>query len=195
MRKVFVTAAAIVGLVAIAGPASAAIIVNPPGTPAITEASCGGVGFSGITELACAGGYSKNLLKGSVADPGLAALEAIGYVGGANYVEKLSGLSGTTTIDFATLLTGITYIGIHTGNGGNPLGNATNFFEFDAGGGVDSFTINIDGGLSDAAIFSTDSGKIVGVPEPSAWALLILGFGFVGAMMRVARRRGLPQIA
>lgn len=37
---------------------------------------------------------------------------------------------------------------------------------------------------------SDSGGPVAGVPEPSAWALMILGFGSTGAMLR-ARRRGL----
>ena len=33
------------------------------------------------------------------------------------------------------------------------------------------------------------------VPEPATWALFILGFGFVGAMMRAQRKQGVLQIA
>lgn len=36
-----------------------------------------------------------------------------------------------------------------------------------------------------------DIGQIAGVPEPSAWALLILGFGTIGAGMRTRRRPAL----
>lgn len=48
----------------------------------------------------------------------------------------------------------------------------------------------------DAAITTTQSGVVVpigGVPEPSAWALMILGFGGAGAMLR--RRRCAPALA
>lgn len=33
------------------------------------------------------------------------------------------------------------------------------------------------------------------VPEPATWALFILGFGFVGTMLRSARKRGTLQVA
>ena len=34
-----------------------------------------------------------------------------------------------------------------------------------------------------------------GVPEPSTWAMMLLGFGFVGGVMRSAKRRGEPTVS
>ena len=34
-----------------------------------------------------------------------------------------------------------------------------------------------------------------GVPEPASWALLILGFGGIGGMVRMRRRKGLARAA
>jgi len=42
-------------------------------------------------------------------------------------------------------------------------------------------------GMSHVAFFGTPNTP--GVPEPSTWAMLILGFGFVGGAMRLAKRR------
>ncbi len=47
-------------------------------------------------------------------------------------------------------------------------------------------------GLDDLTFNSGPSGG--GVPEPASWALMILGFGGVGALLR-QRRRGLPLAA
>lgn len=76
-----------------------------------------------------------------------------------------------------------------------------------AEGSHDSFTFNLgysssgyilrwgpdayDGGLTNIA-FDVRATGMGGVPEPSAWALLILGFGLVGGAMR---RRGSARIA
>jgi hypothetical protein len=184
--KKFVSAAAAALALAAGGTANATVIVNPPGVPTPTAgASCGSVGFTGITELACAGGYDKNLLSGSpLTGTGLDALRALGYVGDGTFLEpKLDNLNSGDTIDFTTLLTGISYIGLHQGT--DPA-NMTSFFKLDAGAGVDKIGFTNDG-LSNAVLFSTGgSGASVppGVPEPATWMLMLLGFGAVGAAMR-----------
>ena len=169
-----------VGLGAV--PASAATVVEDP---AATATSCAGISFTGITASACAGGFDKNLLKGTVQDPGLAALQALGYVGDGSYVQKLSELTGNS-INFSSLLVGTTFVGIHYGQAGDAGGNATSFFRFDAGSGVDSFDFNRNG-LSNAVLFQT--GQMGAVPEPATWAMMLLGFGLVGGAMRSAKRR------
>ena len=37
--------------------------------------------------------------------------------------------------------------------------------------------------------FSVTQGAIGGVPEPATWAMLLLGFGGIGAMLRLSRRQ------
>ena len=171
--------------VGVSSPAAASITVVGP---APTATSCAAISFTGISEQACAGGYDKNLLKGTVQDPGLAALQALGYTGDGTYVQKLENLSGNT-IDFTSLLTGITYVGIHYGGAGDDGGNATSFFRFDAGAGVDKFAFNRNG-LSNAVLFQTGA-----VPEPSTWAMMLVGFGVVGFSMRRRSNKAIRQVA
>ena len=187
--------AGIAGLAAT--PAEAAVAVV--GSPA-TVSSCTNFSFS-VTITACAGGYAGNLQQGSLTDAtALAALVALGAPGTGAYVEtKLEGLNATTgLIDFATLLTGVTVFGIHVGGAGDKNGQGTFFFKFDAGAGVDKITITDraganNSGLSNAALYQTG---IRGVPEPATWALMLLGFGFVGTQMRRQRRSNvMPQMA
>jgi hypothetical protein len=33
------------------------------------------------------------------------------------------------------------------------------------------------------------AGTVSGVPEPSTWAMFILGFGFIGGLMRMRARK------
>ena len=40
--------------------------------------------------------------------------------------------------------------------------------------------------------FELDNLRIAAVPEPSTWAMMLLGFGLVGAAMRSARRKNVP---
>lgn len=145
-----------------------------------------------VTILACAGGYSTNLLQSSLTNPtGLAALASLGAPSTGIFLEpKLEGLNSTTgVINFNTLLTGMTVFALHAGGAGD--GNqGTFFFQFDAGAGVDVITItdrlNSNAtGLSNAALFQTGQGA---VPEPATWAMMLLGFGAMGVSIR--RRRG-----
>jgi hypothetical protein len=54
---------------------------------------------------------------------------------------------------------------------------------------VDGFTVTSASGTNWANSFIPTSG---GVPEPAAWALMLTGFGAVGASLRLRRRPGQP---
>ena len=119
-----------------------------------------------------------------------------------NY-EKIVFGENAHTVDFAQALFGQTVVSFHVGgsnvrNGGIGY-QSTAFFVFDAGnllGGLGSFSFNV-AGLSNGVLFKTGqyvppcggNGCSGGnpVPEPGAWALMILGFGAAGSMLR--RRR------
>ena len=77
-----------------------------------------------------------------------------------------------TLADWGDLLGG-TVLGIGVGNGGCP-GNCSNFSAF-----ADNLTLN-----TDQATFSYDFQAAAAVPEPATWAMMIMGFGLVGASMR-----------
>jgi len=141
------------------------------------------------TALACSGGYSGNLLSGSPADilAQKAGLAAIGFTWdgtGFGTLPKLSPLLGATNIDFAGLLHGITYVGIHVGGGAG--GGQTTFYKFDAGSSLDAFTLHL-AASSGAVLYLTDPGT-PSVPEPASWALMLGGFGLVGGALRSHRR-------
>jgi PEP-CTERM motif len=89
------------------------------------------------------------------------------------------------TIDFGQKLYGVTIVGFHVGgaNGAGGIGySGTAFYKFDAGtAGLSSFQFKMPG-LSNAALYSTGA-----IPEPATWAMMILGFGAVGSLLR--RRR------
>lgn len=162
--------------------ASAATLVKsrPAVESPLAPAPCDGITFTGIAASGCAGGFEKNLLKGSLSLAGLAALQSLGYDGDGSFVEKLGELKGNS-INFSRPLVGTTFVGIHYGAAGDKGDNATSFFRFDAGAGVDSFDFNRNG-LSNAVLFQT--GAVSAVPEPDTWAMMLIGFGAVGGAMR-----------
>lgn len=164
--------------------ASAATLVKSPSAvkSPLAPAPCDGITFTGIAASGCAGGFEKNLLKGSLSLAGLAALQSLGYVGDGSFVQKLEELKGNS-INFSRPLVGTTFVGIHYGGAGVKGDNATSFFRFDAGAGagVDSFDFNRNG-LSNAVLFQT--GAVSAVPEPDTWAMMLIGFGAVGGAMR-----------
>lgn len=138
------------------------------------------------TAQACAGFFNGQLLSNQAGDIAAqqAALTSIGFVGAFNFnsFEKLSGLNSATTVNFATALNGITFIGLHFGNGQNGPGNSTAFYRFDAGTNLDTFKLAFNAS-SDAILYST----MPAVPEPETYALLLAGLGVVGFVSR--RRR------
>ncbi|KTE19570.1 hypothetical protein ATE67_12985 [Sphingopyxis sp. H050] len=147
---------------------------------------------------ACRGWYTGNLNNGSPADKAdsLAALNLLlgtSNPGPLTWLEDLTDLSGNT-VDFTTALYGDTVVSFHVGAAkgeDNGVGyQATAFFRFDAGnlaGGLNSFTLNRDG-LSNARLYYTGRPVTSPVPEPATWAMMLFGFGVVGAGMRVRRR-------
>lgn len=184
-RALLAGSAVLAGL-AVPGTAQATVVVGA--APSVSP--CTNFTFS-VTIIACAGGYSGNLLQSSMTDPtGLAALVALGAPGTGTFLEpKLENLdSNTGLINFSTVLTGMTVFGFHAGGAGDG-GQGTFFFQFDAGAGVDVITItdrlNSNAtGLSNAALFQTSP-----VPEPGTWAMMLFGFGALGMSLRLHRRR------
>ncbi len=172
---------------AVASPAFAA---KPPAAPAPLvpiSPSCGAGDLtgSGFTFISCAGYYKGNLINGNASDQ-LAVdgvLTTLGLTGTDGvYLEKLDNLPGAT-IDFATALNGIVYLGIHRG-GANNGRQGSSFYELSVSSNpVFTFT---PGGLSNAALYG-NNGTVSAVPEPEAYALMLAGLGVVGFM--VARRK------
>ena len=187
LRRALIAGSAAFAGLALPGTAQATVQVGP----ADTVRPCTNFTFS-VAIIACAGGYSTNLLQDSLTSAtGLAALVALGAPNTGIFLgPKLEGLnSDTGIINFSTFLTGMTVFGMHAGGAGD--GNqGTFFFRFDAGAGVDVITVtdrlNSNAtGLSNAALFQTGPGA---VPEPSTWAMMLLGFGAMGVSLRRRRR-------
>jgi PEP-CTERM motif len=177
MRTFAIFAAATAAL--ISSPASAALVAS--GT------ACQNTDVL-PTALQCTGFYVGNLTAAggpTVADQ-QAALALLGFTWNGVQVEKLEGLGGNQLIDFTTLLTGISYVSIHFGNGqGGPgNGNATAFYKLDGGAGLDTFRTAYRASSS-AVLYAVTPV----VPEPATWGMMLLGFGIVGAAVR--RRQSL----
>jgi hypothetical protein len=138
----------------------------------------------------CSGFFDNNLLNGAHIDEQKAALLDLGFVwDGTTIIQTISPLNSSKVVDFTQLLVGITYIGMHFGNGQDGPGNATAFYKIDAGAGIDKINL-VYNASSNAVLYST--GTTPGVPEPATWAMMITGFGLVGLAMR--RRSALLAI-
>lgn len=179
--------------------ASAAALAVTPAAPALAAAPTTCVGYAttiinGWT--ACAGFYDQNVLGGDAAKIALQQ-EAVGFLGGS-YDGDFNALfgfpnlgddsDGARTINFGQTFFGKTIIGAHFGNIGLPQDayqNVSVFYLFDFGpAGANSITFVQSRGLSNLYVFNGN-----GVPEPSTWAMLILGFGALGGVLRSARKR------
>jgi hypothetical protein len=188
--KLKLLAAAAIGASAALMMASAA----PAATlPAVTT-PCTTSDFTGATILSCEGFFDGNLLNngnaGANTQTQIDALAALGFTwDGSTILQSFSGLNGGNPT-FSPDLVGISFIGIHYGNGGNsPDGTA--FFKIDAGAGIDTLTLNPPfQATSNLLVYSTGAGG--GVPEPATWAMLILGMGGMGAVLRRRRQQLVP---
>ncbi|HEV2569785.1 PEPxxWA-CTERM sorting domain-containing protein [Sphingomonas sp.] len=194
MRKILLSVAAVTCLAG-AMPAFAKQNNNPAPSPAPAPIACTLADLNPAA-LACSGFYDKNILSNSKVDDQFTGLSAIGF----NWDKDFSAIEAagnkynlpdSKTVNLAKPLYGLSYIGIHFGGGGaNGAGNATAFYKIDAGvNGLTSFMVKYQG-ISSIAIYSTGNAPPPPppppIPEPSTWALLISGFGLVGA---AARRR------
>lgn len=198
MRRVLTIALAGAAIAA-ATPASAVTVVS---SPASTSGQlCSAWSFS-ASYSACAGGYTGNLIQGTLQAPGLAAIDALGYSGTGAYLATQTFTSTGTTIDFGTPLFGTVILGIHYGAAGNPSSvgtEATSFFLFDFTSPTSTITVDsrtgtqTNFGLSNAALFLDGNA----VPEPAAWAMMLLGFAGIGLAVRRGRRTSedLMQVA
>lgn len=144
---------------------------------------------------ACKGFYDKNTLGANDNPTTAAALLALGLTWNNVVVESLD--LNSPTVNFNTLLSGTTYIGIHWGAGQGPVntpGGVSAYYRLDLApdAKLDLFKTNF-GSNSGARLYSTQA--CVGncgnggaaIPEPSTWAMMIMGFGGAGYLIR--RRR------
>jgi hypothetical protein len=193
MKTLLMGAAALSFAAAMSGTALAA----PPPAAGTFLGGCAVTDILDPNANACAGFYAKNTLGGSpdmdaVTD---AALAALGLDWDGTVLESIGLGDSDPTVDFATLLNGVTYIGIHWGKGQGPVdneGGVTGYYRLDLAADAElDFFKTAFGSNSGARLYATNTceGRGCGgggneVPEPSTWALMILGFGGAGAMLR-----------
>lgn len=167
-----------------AGTTAPAFAQTLGGGGCITDLTLG----AGSNIINCFGRYSGNTLSNNPGDNTLnnAALTALGYAGppiSYNTIPAgniLSGLNGNTSVNFPGLLNGTVYFGVHYGNGQNGPGNSTTFYKIFATN-LDIITLNL-GASSTATLFAVTAAP--SVPEPAAWAMMLLGFGALGFALR-----------
>ena len=114
-----------------------------------------------------------------------------GFTGNAN-----SKVGPSSTVNFLNTVNGTNYTsGPYTANASNsPFGIGTSFYAQNADPLPDvfSYTLNFGpGSVSGAQIAINES--VSAVPEPSTWAMMVLGFAGVG-FMAYRRKRSGPQL-
>jgi len=149
---------------------------------------------------ACSGYFEDNLLGGGpkidLQDEALDMLVGGDFpdidwtaVGGTKDFFSISG----DILTFDAALLGEQIIGIHFGGAGEFGQSVTVFYLFDFAGPTLSIDLNQQG-FSDAVLYSPPGTPTQhGVPEPTTWAMMLMGFGAVGFAMR-RRKRSQPTI-
>ena len=146
--------------------------------------------------VSCLGFFSGNL----IAESGPKLADALGHVDDLNpqalsLIKKID--LSSNPINFGTPLFGQTVIGIHFG-GGNTGYNGTAFWLLNLPTTINtiSYTSDVEKGISNAGLYLTGKPDIPtqqgAVPEPATWAMMLVGFGAVGAGMR---RRKKPNVS
>jgi len=202
VRKFAFSVAVVTCLAATSAPAVAKPHPTPTPSPAPPVCSMADIG---LTSGSCSGFFAGNLLGGN---PGkitaqFTALSAFNY----SWDKVWSTVDATKvspgdikTLTYMQPLYGETVIGIHFGaangageDGVGVQGGATAFYRFDAGtAGVQNLLLKYQG-LSSAVIYKTSTytpPPPPTVPEPATWAMMIGGFGLLGAAVRRRRRMG-----
>jgi hypothetical protein len=212
MRKTILLAAA--AFAATIG-ATPALADKPSVTPATNPCSIAYVPGS----IACVGYFTGNFFQGgagSATTPEASAAIAQ-LLGGPAATDSNSSYTPPYSLDYDTILaaipnqtdgdasfdygsidlTGLTIFGAHFGNNtdGGDASNISAVWLIDLGSTTTHTITLLNGqGVSNAQIFAT--GQTPGVPEPSTWAMMLMGFGATGFAVRRSRRKALlTQIA
>jgi hypothetical protein len=121
--------------------------------------------------------------------PGYQFLSFSAYIGTLDTYNSISFFHNGTLIDTFSGSALASIAGDGTVADGNPSGDEANrrfYFTFDASDQVNQIVFGSGG---PAFEFDNFAAAISGVPEPQTWAMMILGFGFIGFMLRNGRRQ------
>jgi hypothetical protein len=200
MRKLALLAAA---TFAVAGLSSVASATAP--VPVNLNNCTGSLTLPTPDAIQCNGYYSGNILDNSSNDTA-AQMAAVAALGGSFDGDfdalSLSGnvitsLSNTNQLDFGQTLFGQVIIGAHFGNITDPFANPNNngqtgnvsvFWLFNFTTPTQFVTLDNVQGFSNAALYQTGDPRL---PEPSTWAMMLLGFGAMGIAIRRSRKKTL----
>ena len=108
-------------------------------------------------------------------------------LGSLDTFNTLNFYSGTTLEGHFTGNTlAAALLGLADGNQTSDLTNGRFYFKFLASDDINKLVFS---STSPAFEFDNIAATISGVPEPATWAMMLLGFGFVGFMMRSNRQK------
>ena len=187
-RPILPLAAAAAALALAAAPGHAAVFTGTATATAVVgpDATCAPLPFRGIISHASSSGSSN--------------LGAFTYSHNACTQGATGPVTGSFAMDFSGALLNGTFAGGSLARVGTP-GLFDQAFTYTVTGGTGRFagasgsfvnlgTVDVRGGPPSRLNFNFDGAIFAaGVPEPGTWALLILGFGAVGAALRRAPRQ------
>lgn len=207
-RKTLMAAAAACALAAVPAYAQITLSATPGADPyagpaptydfdALTAPITGGVVLNSSTSginaqpFGSTGNYWSVGTSGNGLQPGILDLHSFAGIGAISFIW--GSVDSYNTIEVLDRLGGVlkTFTGADAAV--NPNGNQTNPITNPIAkisiGAADQYNI---GGLrltSGSNAFETDNFSISAVPEPAIWAMLLMGFGFIGASMRGQKRQ------
>ncbi len=188
MSKFLLSAAGIAATMALAGPAQAATLIDV---------------FSGNDTQGCTKGFSTCFATqagANVTNGALPSSVVVKFKGNFDLDEVSTNYGTIDGDEFEIGLTGTTLKFTYTPGAGDPnihyfaIKQGNEYALYYHASPILGGSINLSGlfskgkgdGFSHITFFNS---RVPAVPEPSTWAMLILGFGAVGGAMRSARKR------